>query len=88
MITLIPVYTAVISVLHNTVSKDVGAYLIEHLVTLLVDELTNANTSSSVAPDHKFIIYSQFYSNLRKRRHFMVNLNISIHIYILNIRKT
>ena len=40
MVTLIPVYTSIISILHMTVSKDVGGYLIEHLVLLLMEDLS------------------------------------------------
>lgn len=41
MVTLIPVYAAVISVLHTTVSKEIGAFMVENLVLLLISELDN-----------------------------------------------
>ena len=50
MVALIPVYTSIISLLHMTVSKDVGGYLIEHLVLLLMGDLSALATSTTTNP--------------------------------------
>lgn len=54
MTTLIPIYASIIAVLHVTVSKEVGAYLTEHLILLLVtgeasDTLTSATNISALS---------------------------------------
>lgn len=93
MITLIPIYTAVISVLHNTVSKDVGAYLIEHLVTLLVDGLATGSLSAAsevnsistqTSSEHKLILSKTLMNYLLILVYFY-NLKVLHHQLLLDL---
>lgn len=48
MITLIPVYAAVVAGLHFSVGTDVGAYMIESLVTLLLQHMESAKNNTRI----------------------------------------
>ena len=47
MLTLIPIYAGLISVLHMTVSKEIGGFLLEHLIQLIFQGLVDSNNHNN-----------------------------------------